>query len=141
MTLTVCVAAAVWGLCAAVRRRLRRGGRRERAWWGGSVRLTELWNSGAAFDLPVRRQTVAAGSLIALTAALLQGRRHPVSAGLVLGGGLSNLWERLRLGRVYDYVRFPAAPGPLGRYVFNLADFAVFLGAAGLALGGRRRRR
>ncbi|WP_300638328.1 signal peptidase II, partial [uncultured Oscillibacter sp.] len=59
--------------------------------------------------------------------------------GLVAGGGLSNLWERLRRGRVYDYLRFPKAPGPLGRYVYNLADLAIFLGAAGLLLGRRRR--
>ena len=53
--------------------------------------------------------------------------------------GLSNLWERLRRGRVYDYLRFPRAPGFLGRYVYNLADLAIFLGAAGLLLGRRRR--
>lgn len=82
-----------------------------------------------------------AGSLGALLAAVRWGRRNPAAAGLVLGGGLSNLWERLRLGRVYDYIRFPKAPGRLGRYVFNLADLAVFLGAAGLLLGRRRRRR
>ena len=66
--------------------------------------------------------------------------RAPAAAGLVLGGGLSNLWERLRYGRVYDYLRFPRVPGPLGRYVYNLADLALFLGAAGLLLGRRRRR-
>ena len=66
-------------------------------------------------------------------------KRAPAAAGLILGGGLSNLWERLRHGWVYDYLRFPKAPGPLGRYVYNLADLVLFLGAAGLLLGRRRR--
>ena len=82
---------------------------------------------------------------VAVLAALLAAAgclgRNPAAAGLVLGGGLSNFWERLRRGRVYDYLRFPGAPGPLGRYVYNLADLAVFLGAAGLLLGGLHRRR
>ena len=76
---------------------------------------------------------------LALAAVLRCRRRAPAAAGLVLGGGLSNLWERLRYGRVYDYLRFPKAPGPLGRYVYNLADLALFLGAAELLLGRRRR--
>ncbi len=138
MLIAAFVAAAVLSGCTAARWYLCRDGRRERDYWGGRVRLTELWNEGAAFGLPIGRKTILAGSLGALLAALCCGR--PAAAGLVLGGGLSNLWERLRLGRVYDYIRFPRAPGRLGRYVFNLADLAVFLGAAGLLLGGWRRR-
>ncbi len=140
MTGMLCTAAAMWCLCGAARRRFDRAGRRDAFHWNGRIQLTRLWNANAAFDLPLRRRTVLAGSLAALATAALEGRRSPVSAGLVLGGGLSNLWERLSSGRVYDYVRFPKVPGRLGRYVFNLADFAVFFGAAGLALGRRRRR-
>ena len=75
---------------------------------------------------------------LALVPAL--ARRCRLGAGLILGGGLSNLWERLRHGRVYDYVRFPKAPGKLKQYVFNLADFAIFLGAALVLLGHGRKR-
>lgn len=140
--ITLCTAAAVLSACAAARWYLCRAGRRETSAWGGRIRLTELWNGGAAFGLPLGRRAVLAGSLAALLAVFRLRRRSPAAAGLVLGGGLSNLWERLRTGRVYDYLRFPKAPGPAGRYVFNLADLAVFLGAAGLTLGrGRRFRR
>ena len=62
-----------------------------------------------------------------------------LAAGILLGGGASNLAERLRWGSVRDYVRFPKVPGPLGRYVYNLADGAVALGAAVL-LAKRQRR-
>lgn len=129
-------AAAVLTACTAARKALCRAGRRETSHWGGRVRLTALWNDGAAFGLPIGRRTVLAGSLAVLLAAAGCLGRNPAAAGLVLGGGLSNFWERLRRGRVYDYLRFPGAPGPLGRYVYNLADLAVFLGAAGLLLGG-----
>lgn len=131
-------AAAVLTACTAARKALCRAGRRETSHWGGRVRLTALWNGGGAFGLPVGRRPLLALSAAALAEVLRRRRRNPAAAGLVLGGGLSNLWERLRRGRVYDYLRFPRAPGPLGRYVYNLADLAVFLGAAGL-LAGRRR--
>lgn len=63
---------------------------------------------------------------------------QPLGAGLALGGGLSNLWERVRYGRVYDYVRFPKLPR-LWRYVWNLADFAIVLGGTLLALLDRKK--
>lgn len=134
MLTTICLAAAVFAACAAVRRRLCRRGR-QRSLWNGRVCLTELWNRGAAFDLPIGRGAVLASAAAALAAVLLRWRSCPCGAGLLLGGGLSNLWERLRHGKVLDYIRFPRAPGRLGRYVFNLADLSIFLGAAGLLLG------
>ena len=132
MLTTIWIAAAVLFACTAARRALCRPGRRETVHWGGRVRLTALWNGGGAFGLVL-------GVVLALAAVLRCRKRAPAAAGLILGGGLSNLWERLRHGRVYDYLRFPKAPGPLGRYVYNLADLALFLGAAELLLGRRRR--
>jgi len=58
----------------------------------------------------------------------------------VLGGGLSNLWERVMHGGVYDYLQFPKAPEKLRRYVFNLADLAILFGVIAVALGGRRKK-
>lgn len=139
MLTMIFVSAAVVSACTAVRCCLCRDGRRETEHWSGRVRLTTLWNSGGAFGLPIGRRFLLAVSLGTLAAVVRCRRRCPAAAGLVLGGGLSNLWERLRRGQVYDYLRFPKAPGPLGRYVYNLADLALFLGAAGLLLGRRRR--
>lgn len=127
--------------CAALRWYLCREGRREEDLWGGRVRLTALWNRGGAFGLPVERRALAALSGAALASLAPLGRRSPAAAGLALGGGLANLWERVRHGRVFDYLRFPRAPGPLKRYVYNLADLLLFLGAAGLLLGCLRRGR
>lgn len=124
---TLIAAAAVFFAAMFTRRHLlsRRKDRRP----GRCVTLTDLWNTGAAFALPLSRKAVTAASCAALVFAWRRRGVSKLGAGLVLGGGGANLYERLRHGRVYDYVQFPAAPGPLKRYVFNLADFAIFLGA------------
>lgn len=140
MLLTLSVAAVVTSGCAMTRWYLHRTSRREASYGKDRVRLTALWNAGGAFGLPIKRAALTALSAagLALTPAL--AKRSRLGAGLFLGGGLSNLWERLRHGKVYDYVRFPKAPGKLKRYVFNLADFAIFLGTFLVQLAFRKRR-
>lgn len=140
MILTVCIAAVTASACGAARWYLNRTSRRETEYGRGRVRLTALWNGGGAFGLPIKRKTLTALSAAGLALVPALARRCCLGAGLILGGGLSNLWERLRHGRVYDYVRFPKAPGKLKQYVFNLADFAIFLGAALVLLGHGRKR-
>ena len=137
---TLLTALAVLGGCSAARWYLDRTSRRETEYGRGRVRLTALWNGGGAFGLPIKRKTLTALSAAGLALVPALARRCRLGAGLILGGGLSNLWERLRHGRVYDYVRFPKAPGKLKQYVFNLADFAIFLGAALVLLGHGRKR-
>ena len=117
--------------CAAARWYLDRSSRREADRFGGRVRLKTVWNEGAAFGLPIPREVLPLASAAALGAVWAgRDRLGPIGAGLVLGGGLSNLRERLRRGAVYDYIQFPKAPGPLRRYVFDLADLAILAGGA-----------
>jgi signal peptidase II len=55
------------------------------------------------------------------------GRRHPVlpvGLGLVLGGSIANLIDRVRLGRVTDFLDLEAWPA------FNLADMFIVVGVA-----------
>ena len=126
--LTGGIAAVVAALCALIRRLL----------WdhpasaGGVIQFKPLWNRGAAFGLPVGRRAVAALSVLGVTCGRRLRGRHPVGAGQLLGRAASNLWERLCHGRVFDYVHFPKAPGPLRHYVFNLADFAILAGVLAL---------
>ena len=128
---TTLTALTVFAGCTAVRRNLDLSACRETDRLGGHVRLKPLWNRGAAFGLPIPAEILplaSAGALGALWAT--RTKTCPIGAGLILGGGLSNLYERVRLGKVYDYLQFPKAPGPLRRYVFNLADLAVLAGGA-----------
>lgn len=135
---TVLTALAVLGGCQAAKRKLNQAERQDAAYAGGRVELTALWNEQAAFGLSVPRKVLLGASVLGLAALWTERKSAPVSTGLVLGGGLSNLLERVREGRVYDYVRFPKAPEPVRNYVFNLADFAVFAGMAGFLFRRRR---
>ncbi|MDO4260566.1 MAG: signal peptidase II [Eubacteriales bacterium] len=65
--------------------------------------------------------------------------RHMRKTGfaLLLGGALSNLYERCRKGYVVDYIRFHSPWKRLNRYVFNLSDFFILIGAVLIFLGGK----
>lgn len=128
--------------CQCVRWYLEREDRKEREHFNGFLRLTALRNEGSAFGLlPVKNGWLAvlSAAFLALSAGLY--RKCRFGCALVLGGGVSNLWERLRYGGVFDYVAFPKAPEKLRRYVFNLADFAIILGALAIALGEGKRKK
>ena len=51
-----------------------------------------------------------------------------LSVGLLAGGALGNLADRVRADAVTDFIDFPLWPA------FNLADVAITLGALGLVL-------
>ena len=130
--LTTWIAGVTLGGCTAARWYLDRTNRRDTEHAKGHIRLKTLWNDGAAFGLPVKPSTVITASATLMALLWTQRKEHPVSIGLVLGGGLSNLLERLLHGKVYDYIQFPKVPGKLKRYVYNLADFAILLGGISL---------
>lgn len=144
--LTICTALTTFGVCGAVRWYLRRrpaytrSGCREAEYLQGRVRLRALWNPGAAFSLPIPAKTLPLASAAALVLLWTRRSRSPLGTGLILGGGLSNLRERVWDGRVYDYIQFPKAPGSLKRCVFNLADMAVFTGGLSLLIRDARTR-
>lgn len=129
---TALSAAATWMACRSARWYLDRSSRKDTEYLGGRVRLRTLWNQGAGFGLPIGKQLLPVLSGVAMLSLLARRQEHPVATGAILGGGLSNLQERLTEGGVYDYVQFPKAPKPIRNYVYNLADFAIILGGAGL---------
>ena len=138
---TIFTALGTFAGCTAARWYLDRTSRRDTEFCRGRVRLRSLWNEGACFGIPFPKKplniasSAAMGSLCGM---LLSRRKDSAAAGLLLGGGMSNLLERQLHGRVYDYVQFPKAPGILKRYVFNLADFAILTGGVALAVQTRK---
>lgn len=101
----------------------------------GPLTLTLAHNRGVAFGLADGGGT----ALIALTVAALLFvgflfARDPtrpgmwIAIGLLAGGALGNLVDRVRTGEVTDYVDFLSWPP------FNLADIAITLGVVVLAL-------
>lgn len=135
---TILTGLATFGLCGALRRKAEETTPEQREYADGRVQLTRLWNEDAAFGVKLPREVLLSLSGAVLGTIFAQRKRSPVGVGLMLGGGLSNFMERLLYGKVCDYVRFPKAPGRLKRYVFNLADFAIFLGAVMWALGKKK---
>ena len=63
------------------------------------------------------------------------------SAGfaLILGGALGNLWDRIAIGKVVDFLLFHY--GSWSWPAFNVADSAITVGAALLILDSFRQRR
>jgi signal peptidase II len=118
---------------ALVRSSIAPGDRRELL--PGVLSFVHVHNRGVAFGflggggLPVLLVTFAA-------LALLIGyfARHPersllwLPTGLLLGGALGNLLDRLRQGYVTDFVHFPHWPS------FNVADLCITLGVIALVV-------
>jgi signal peptidase II len=103
---------------------------------GGFVRLDYTVNSGAAFSIfragNLLFIAVAGAASVAILLAFrrIAEARMPVrlALGLVLGGALGNLTDRVRLGHVIDFIDLRWWP------VFNLADSAIVVGVVVLAL-------
>ncbi len=96
------------------------------------VQLIDTRNHGVAFGLEAGSRlivTILVG--LALLALLVYFARHAsrpliwLPTGLLLGGALGNLLDRIRTGSVVDFVKLP-----LGWPPFNLADAAIVLGVA-----------
>ena len=98
----------------------------------GPLSIHHVQSSGIAFGLfssatPV--VIVLTGLAVAWMLAFFarSGARHPllpVSLGLVIGGSLSNLIDRVRLGHVTDFLDLRFWPA------FNLADSFIVVGVA-----------
>ena len=106
----------------------------------GLFRLTHVYNTGAAFGLFQGQSfplTIVAifGIIVILLFTLLFYHRFPLldsrlgkpALGLILGGTIGNLIDRLRFGGVTDFIDVGIWPA------FNIADSAVVVGTIILA--------
>ena len=97
---------------------------------GDLVRLVHAQNDGGLFGL-LRGQAVSfalvslvvVGLIIAYHARSGRSSYLSITLGLLLGGALGNLIDRLRLEHVVDFV--DAGIGGLRWYTFNVADAAI----------------
>jgi signal peptidase II len=109
--------------------------------FGDWARLTYIHNPGAAFGLfPGSRPALIAISCTAvLVVTVVAWRRRDgilgaLPLGLILGGAIGNLVDRVRLGEVVDFVQLGIPPNMYWP-VFNVADAAVSIGVVWLAFG------
>ena len=102
----------------------------------GPFSIRHIQNSGIAFGLFASATSLVILLTVAAVAWMLyffarSGSRHPilpVALGLVIGGSVSNLIDRVRLGHVTDFIDLKYWPA------FNLADSFIVVGVAALLL-------
>jgi signal peptidase II len=98
----------------------------------GPLSIHHVQNSGIAFGLFASATAVVIVLTTLAVAWMLvffarSGQRHPVlpvALGLVIGGSVSNLVDRVRLGHVTDFLDLRWWPA------FNLADTFICVGVA-----------
>ncbi len=115
----------------------------------GFFNLVLTYNTGAAFSILSEASGwqrwflsgIAAGASILIIYLLYKhtaNKMFCLALSLILGGALGNLWDRITLGHVVDFLDFY-----IGSYhwpAFNIADSAIFIGAALLIVDSFRQK-
>jgi signal peptidase II len=112
----------------------------------GPLNLSMVWNQGVSFGLfrgeaDWVRWVLVAFSLCVAVALGVWARKvdRPLlgaAIGLIMGGAIGNLIDRVRLGAVADFLDLQALYFP---WVFNIADSAITIGVVLLLLDSLRR--
>jgi signal peptidase II len=103
--------------------------------------LQMVWNRGVSFGLLRANEDLARWGLVALSFVIsgvffwwlrtAERKLTAVALGLVIGGALGNVIDRIRFGAVADFLDFNGLWFP---WVFNVADAAITVGAILLAV-------
>lgn len=112
--------------------------------WPPFLNFRMAWNYGINFGLFSGQSDAARWILIGIALAIVvfvliwmwrepPGRWGMLSAGLLVGGALGNVIDRLVYGAVADFLNMSCC-GIENPYAFNVADIAIFVGAIGLIL-------
>lgn len=108
------------------------------------LNLRMAWNQGVNFGLMASDTDIMRWVLVGVAAAIClwvwvwvwrsnAGTFARISAGLLIGGAIGNVIDRLWYGAVADFLNM-SLPGWQNPYSFNVADIAIFAGAIGLVL-------
>lgn len=106
------------------------------------LNFTMAWNEGVNFgllDMGESGRWFLIALALAISAAVLvwvrtqRGLAIVLGAGAICGGAMSNVWDRIQYGAVADFLNMSCC-GIRNPYAFNIADAAIFAGAALLAI-------
>ncbi|MBS0563645.1 MAG: signal peptidase II [Proteobacteria bacterium] len=112
--------------------------------WPPWLEFRMAWNDGINFGLLSSSHEFARWLLIALALGIsgwiwlwaARERKNPrvqIFSGLLIGGAMGNVVDRLIYGAVADFLNM-SVPGINNPFSFNVADVAIFLGALGLVI-------
>ena len=110
----------------------------------GMFNLRMAWNYGVNFGLFAEdselTRWVLVGVALVISGAVVWWTHHEengllarIAAGLLVGGALGNVVDRLLYGAVADFLNVTCC-GLENPYSFNIADIAVFAGALGMVI-------
>jgi signal peptidase II len=108
------------------------------------LNLRMAWNRGVNFGLfaDFDMRWVLIGVALVISVLVIAWKRRDggsrishVAAGLLIGGAMGNVVDRVLYGAVADFLNMSCC-GIENPYAFNVADIAVFVGAIGLVLLG-----
>lgn len=112
--------------------------------WPPYLNFRMAWNQGINFGLMSGQSQITRWVLIVVSLAITlwvwrwvsrtnPGRLAQAAAGLLIGGALGNVIDRVVYGAVADFLNMSCC-GIENPYAFNVADIAIFAGALGLVL-------
>uniref|UniRef100_UPI003B516057 signal peptidase II n=1 Tax=Roseovarius indicus TaxID=540747 RepID=UPI003B516057 len=112
--------------------------------WPPFLNFKMAWNYGINFglfqgDTDTTRWILIGIALLISGVVLWWIRREPggiwqkIAAGLLIGGAMGNVVDRLIYGAVADFLNMSCC-GIDNPYAFNVADIAVFAGAVGMVI-------
>ena len=102
--------------------------------------LIVVWNRGISYGLFQQHTELGRWALVVLSIAAAVGlsvwlrrastRFLAAALGLIIGGAVGNVVDRIAYGAVFDFIHFHV--GSFSWYVFNIADAAIVAGVVGL---------
>ena len=112
--------------------------------WSPFLVFRMAWNDGMNFGLFGDQSQLVRWGLVAVALVISAwvwlwvrreggGRWSQVAAGLLIGGAMGNVIDRIAYGAVADFINMSCC-GIDNPFAFNVADVAVFAGAFGLVV-------
>jgi len=112
--------------------------------WPPYLNFHMAWNRGMNFGLLASHAELTRWLLITVAVGIsawvwywmrstVQSNLARISAGLLIGGAIGNVLDRIVFGAVVDFLNMSCC-GINNPYAFNIADIGVFAGAIGLVL-------
>lgn len=102
------------------------------------INFRMAWNEGINFGIPLGSQwvliAIALGICVWIVVWMYReapGRGALIAAGLIVGGAVGNVIDRVFYGAVADFLNMSCC-GFENPWSFNVADISIFVGAVGL---------